>query len=215
MRIQTFVIASALALTIFLFAQHRTGADQASPGEFRSIVDLTRSSEKTAPATLLKAPSAFAPSLWAADQIPAQRLIAPLAVLDVHTQAAGDPDYRVSMDDIIRFEHANGHVPQGAVVMARTGWNSSPHSSHFPGYSEDAAKFLVEARGVMGLGIDTTGIDPSAKAPVQQYTLSHSVYQLANVANLDLIPVNNATVVVAPVKASGPEAPVRIFALVR
>jgi kynurenine formamidase len=89
---------------------------------------------------------------------------------------------------------------------------------HFPGYSEDAAKFLVEARNVMGLGIDTPGVDygSSRKLPVEQYTLAHSVYHLENVTNLDRTPGNGAVVVVAPMKLEAhAEAPVRIFALVR
>ena len=89
---------------------------------------------------------------------------------------------------------------------------------HFPGYSEDAAKFLVEARNVLGLGIDTLSIDygPSKDFAVHQYTLAHSLYHLENVANLEQAPVNGGIVVVAPMKLEGGSGgPVRIFALVR
>jgi len=114
--------------------------------------------------------------------------------------------------------------------MARTGWEarwSSPRSylnpdgkgiTHFPGYSADAARFLVEGRNVMGLGIDTPAVDPgnSTKLPVEQYTLAHSVYHLDNVANLDRTPTNGAIVVVAPLKVESREqVPARIFALIR
>ena len=87
-----------------------------------------------------------------------------------------------------------------------------------PGYSEDAAKFLVEARNVLGLGIDTLSIDygPSKDFAVHQYTLAHSLYHLENVANLEQAPVNGGIVVVAPMKLEGGSGgPVRIFALVR
>jgi kynurenine formamidase len=119
-------------------------------------------------------------------------------------------------------------------VIARTGWDSRWQSAngyrhaagdttHFPGYSPDAAKFLVEARSVLGLGIDTPNIDtpnidngPSKDFTVRQYTLSHSVYQLENVANLDRVPAVGAMVVVAPTKLeSGSSGPVRILALVK
>jgi kynurenine formamidase len=130
----------------------------------------------------------------------------------------------------VKWEQANGQIPLGAVVMARTGWDArwfSPKTyrnadqkgvMHFPGYSEDAAKFLVEARNVMGLGIDTPGIDcgSSRKLPVEQYTLAHSVYHLENVTNLNRTPANGAVVVVAPMKLEARnQSPVRIFALVR
>jgi kynurenine formamidase len=114
-------------------------------------------------------------------------------------------------------------------VIARTNWDSRRQSAngyrhaagdttHFPGYSPDAAKFLVEGRSVLGLGIDTPNIDngPSKDFAVQQYTLSQSVYQLTNVANLDRVPAVSAMVVVAPTKLeSGSSGPVRILALVK
>ncbi len=89
---------------------------------------------------------------------------------------------------------------------------------HFPGYSQEAAKFLVEARNVLGLGIDTLSIDygPSKDFPVHHYTLAHSLYHLENVANLDHAPPHGGIVVVAPAKLEGGSgAPVRILALVR
>jgi kynurenine formamidase len=89
---------------------------------------------------------------------------------------------------------------------------------HFPGYSVDAAKFLTEARAVLGLGIDTLSVDygPSSDFPVHQYTMSRSVYHLEDVANLDQVPAAGSTVVVAPIKLEGGSGgPVRILALVR
>jgi len=81
---------------------------------------------------------------------------------------------------------------------------------------------------VLGLGIDTPNIDspnidspniengPSKDFSLRQYTLSHSVYQLENVANLDRVPAVSATVVVAPTKLeSGFSGPVRILALLQ
>ena len=89
---------------------------------------------------------------------------------------------------------------------------------HFPGYSEDAAQFLVEGRGALALGIDTLSVDPgdSKTLAVHQYTLAHSVYHLENVANLDRVPDAGAVVVVAPMKLEGQvDGPVRILALTR
>ncbi len=164
------------------------------------------------------------------DQIPAERLIAPLVVLDVSADVANHPDYQISVEDIIKWEQAHSQIPLGSVVLARTGWDSRWHSAsdyrnadqngtmHFPGYSGDAARFLVEGRSVLGLGIDTLNIDygPSKDFPVRQYTLAHSVYQLESVANLDRAPVVGGMVVVAPSKVeSGSSGPVRILALAR
>ena len=163
------------------------------------------------------------------DQIPAGRLIGPLVVLDVAASAKNNPDYEISVQDIARWEQANGPIPLGAIVMARTGWGSLWNSvkkyrnpdakggMHFPGYSEDAARFLSEGRNALGLGIDTANLDRgSAKIfAVGQYALAHGLYLLTNVANLDLMPANGAVAMVAPVKVTGgATAPVRILALV-
>jgi kynurenine formamidase len=178
--------------------------------------------------THLDAPAHFARGMWTVDQIPPERLVAPLVVLDVTAGAKGNPDYQVSVADVAKYEEAHGQIPINSVVMAYTGWDSRWNSAkeyrnadangvmHFPGYSLEAAKFLVEARNVFGLGIDTLSIDygPSRDFPVHHYTLAHSLYHLENVANLGRVPANGDTVVVAPMKLeNGSGAPVRIFAL--
>ncbi len=49
--------------------------------------------------------------MWTVDQIPAERLVRPLVVLDVRGKAKGNPDYEVSVQDIADWESANGEVP--------------------------------------------------------------------------------------------------------
>jgi kynurenine formamidase len=180
--------------------------------------------------THLDAPAHFARGLWTVDQIPPERLVAPLVVVDATAGAKGNPDYQVSVADVAKYEEAHGQIPANAVVIADTGWDSRWNSAkdyrnadargvmHFPGYSLEAAKFLVEGRRVLGLGIDTLSIDygPSKDFPVHHYTLSHSLYHLENVANLEHVPASGSTIVVAPMKLeNGSGSPVRIFALVR
>ncbi len=262
MRIWTFVIGVALALTLFVFAQRHS---EAAPSVgIHAVVDLTHTISADNPAfeitkepqyqaktvatidkdkyfarnislpehfgTHLDAPAHFAKGLWTVDQIPAERLVAPLAVVDVSAAAKNDSDYRLSVEDIAHWEQVNGQVPLNAVVIVRTGWDSRWNSvtqyrntdakgvMHFPGYSADAAKFLVEGRSALGLGIDTLSIDygPSHDFAVHQYSLAHSVYHLENVANLDRVPATGALVVVAPMKLeNGSGSPVRILALVK
>ncbi len=180
-------------------------------------------------ATRIDAPARLGRGLWTVDQIPAGRLIGPLVVLDVSAAVKSNPDYEISVQDIARWEQVNGDMPLGAIVMARTGWAArwnSVHDSrnsgakggmHFPGFSEDAARFLAEGRNALGLGIDTANLDRgSAKIfAAGQYALQHGLYLLTNVANLDLMPANGAVAMVAPVKVTGGStAPVRILALV-
>jgi kynurenine formamidase len=178
--------------------------------------------------THIDAPAHFAKGLWTVDQIPTERLVAPLVVIDIRDKVKTDPDYQLSVADIAAWEHAHGQIPLAAAVMARTGWDvrwtsakayrnaDSKGVMHFPGYSLDAAKFLVEARQALCLGIDTLSVDygPSKDYPVHRYTLPLSLYHLEGVANLEHVPLTGATLVVAPMKIEGGSGgPVRILAL--
>jgi kynurenine formamidase len=260
MKIKTLVIGYVLALALFLFAQHREGAlhpsgftgvvdlTHTSSGKTNSAMgphvsgtvrtatlvrkDFPRRVVASAPNnnTSIDAPAHLVRGMWTVDQIPPERLIAPLVVLDVTGQVRVNPDYEVSVEDIAHWEQIHGDIPGGAVVLARTGWSVRWNSSkdyrnadkngvmHFPGYSRDAARFLVEGRAVMALGIDTLSVDPgsSKTLAVHEYTLAHSVYHLENVANLERVPDAGSVVVVAPMKLEGEvDGPVRILALTR
>jgi len=181
-------------------------------------------------ATHIDAPAHFARGVWTVDQIPPQRLVAPLVVIDVRGKVAENPDYQASLDDLAVWERDNGQVPPGAVVMAFTGWAARWDSMkqyrnaddkgtmHFPGFALDTVKFLVEARKINGLGIDTLSVDygPSKDFPVHHFTARNNVYHLENVANLAQAPEAGAVAVVAPAKLEGGSGgPVRIFALLQ
>jgi len=180
--------------------------------------------------THIDAPAHFAAGRWTVDQIPAERLFAALVIIDVSAQAKKNPDYQLSPDDIAEWEKENGTIPQNAVIVLRTGWSEkwdSPKNyrnpdaqgvMHFPGYSLDAARFLVESRSAIGLGIDTLSVDygPSKDFPVHHYTAGKSVYHLENVADPWRVPATGALVMVAPAKIEGGSGgPVRILALLR
>ena len=178
--------------------------------------------------THLDAPAHFAAGTWTVDQIPAERLVRPLVVLDVRQEAKSNPDYEVTLQDVAAWEDAHGLIPTGAVVIAYTGWDerwSSPqafrnqesdHRTHYPGFALETAKFLVKTRAVVGLGIDTMSVDIGATEsyPVHLFTSQENVYHLENVANLSLVPAAGATVVVAPIKLEkGSGGPARVLAL--
>jgi len=180
--------------------------------------------------THLDAPAHFAKGLWTVDQIPPERLFAALAVIDISEEVKRNSDHQVSLADVLSWEGKYGQVPEHAVVIVRTGWESRWNSAkdyrhpdtkgimHFPGYSLEAAKLLIDKRKVYGLGIDTLSIDygPSPDFPVHQYSLAHGAYHLENVANLESVPATGALVVVAPMKLEGGSgSPVRILAIVQ
>lgn len=179
--------------------------------------------------THLDAPAHFAAGAWTVDQIPADRLVRPLVVLDVHANVIGNADYAVRIEDISSVEHLHGAIPLGSVVLAYTGWDKrwQQHDQfrnqqgdglpHYPGFSLEAAKFLVQSREVVGLGIDTMSVDIGATTtyPVHVFTAQHDIFHLENVANLAHVPPAGATIIVAPIKLeNGSGAPARVLALV-
>lgn len=179
--------------------------------------------------THLDAPAHFAAGGWTVDQIPVDRLIRPLVVLDVHNNVGGNADYEVRVEDVSRWEHLHGPIRSGSVVVAYTGWDKrwnlhesfrnqqSDGLTHYPGFSLEAAKFLVQSRQAVGLGIDTMSVDVGATTtyPVHLFTSQQNIYHLENLANLAEVPPAGAMVVVAPIKLEGGSGgPARVLALV-
>ena len=181
--------------------------------------------------THIDAPIHFGEGRLAVDEIPVQKLIAPAAVIDVREAVEQDRDYRMTVSDIEAWESRHGNVPQGAVVLMLTGWGrgwpdkqrylgsdtpSDPATLHFPGYSKEAADFLVTQRNVSGVGIDTPSIDygPSRDFIVHQIVNGANVYGLENIANLDRLPPKGAILLSLPIKIKGGTGgPVRIIAV--
>jgi kynurenine formamidase len=178
--------------------------------------------------THMDAPAHFPPGKTTVDKIPAEKFFAFAAVLDVRTEADRDADYQLTVKRIEVWEAKHGKIPAGAIVLLRTGWaarwpdvaryrnQDANGKMHFPGYSVDAAKLLLE-RKVSGLGCDTLSIDPgnSPDFPVHRLVLGADVYQLENLADLKDLPESGAFLVAAPIKLEGGSGgPVRVFALV-
>ena len=178
--------------------------------------------------THMDAPAHMARAGCTVDQIPAERLVGPLVVLDISRQARHNADYRLRNEDIGLWEEQCGMIPPGAIVVAYTGWAArwkTPEAYrnadaqgilHFPGYSLDAARLLVDSRSAVGLGIDTLSVDFGASRDyeVHRFCASRGVYHLENVANPGQVPQAGAMAVVLPMKLeNGSGAPVRIVAL--
>jgi kynurenine formamidase len=181
--------------------------------------------------THIDAPIHFGEGRFTVDEIPLQKLIAPAVVIDVRTAVEQDRDYRLTVCDVEVWESRHGRIPSGAVVLMLTEWGkrwpdkhrylgtdtpSDPKTLHFPGFSKEAAEFLVTQRKVDGIGIDTPSIDygPSQDFIVHQIVSSADKYGLENIANLDQLPPNGATLVSLPIKIKGGTGgPVRIMAI--
>lgn len=182
--------------------------------------------------THLDAPVHFAEGRDDAAAVPLERLIGPAVVIDVTAQAAADPDYRATADDVLAFEREHGRIPPGTIVLLRTGWSrhwpdpsgylgpSAPEDAselHFPSYGEDAARLLVEEREVAAIGADVASIDygQSEDFIVHQVVNGANVPGFENLTNLDRLPPTGAVVIALPMKiARGSGGPLRAVALV-
>lgn len=182
--------------------------------------------------THLDAPIHFAEGGHTTDQIPLDRLIAPAVVIDVASLAMRDADYRVSISDVQMFEQQFGIIEAGSIVLLYTGWSrywpdrkaylgdDTPGDAsrlHFPSFGEEAARFLIEDRGVAVLGADVASIDfgQSTDFLVHRIAAERNVPGLENLTNLEALPPRGAIVVALPMKIEGGSGgPVRVIALV-
>jgi kynurenine formamidase len=179
--------------------------------------------------THLDAPNHFAAGQIPVDKIPLDQLFAPAAVIDVRESVAKNADYQLTPDDIRVWEEAHGRIKTNSVVMMYTGWDTRwtdfetyknadrSGTLHFPGFSPEATKLLVDERNVAGIGIDTLSVDYGMSKDFAVHHISHGKgkYHLENVANLGTMPPSGAWLIVAPMKIeNGTGGPARIFALV-
>ena len=218
MRIRSFIIAYALVLAILLFADRRP---RPTPQDrYSHVVDLTDGQNATPPyapavesRTRIIAPAALIPGTWAAGQIPAERLVAPLVVMDLKAAPDGSP--QISLDDISAWESQHGAIPQGAVVAIRRAGASDVLSiTPFP-VARDAAEFLIDARYTIGFAVETRVNLTSDRTLARQLAL-HGSYVVEGAERFASLPATGSLVIVAPAKNSKPgEAPVRIMAMVR
>jgi kynurenine formamidase len=177
--------------------------------------------------THLDAPAHFSPGKATVDQIPLKQLFGPTVVIDVRTESVKDADYLLPVARIADWEQRHGRIPEGAIVLLRTGWssrwpdvqkyrNQDPTGKmHFPGFSVEAAKMLIE-RKVSGLGCDTLSIDYGASSDfaVHRFSLGAGLYHLENLSDLSELPETGAFLIVAPIKLEGGSGgAARVFAL--
>lgn len=169
--------------------------------------------------THFDAPSHFTSGGWHVADVPSDRLVRPLRVIDFTERASSDPDATLMVADVEVHEATHGRVEAGSVVFLRTDWPAGLDHDvlRFPGFGVDAAALLVE-RGVVGLGIDTLGIDPGHVrhfAVHRDVTLPRGIWHVENLTNLAEVPPAGSWVVVGVPRVAGASGfPARVLALV-
>ncbi|MDR7419039.1 MAG: cyclase family protein [Armatimonadota bacterium] len=159
-------------------------------------------------------------------------LIGPACVVDIEAEAAANPDVVVTKDMLLAWEARYGRIPDGAWVLVRSGWarrardadaffNLRDDGPHTPGMGATGAKFLVEERNIVGVGVETIGTDAGQAGkenpPFPNHAImhGHGKYGLTSLVNLDQLPPTGAVLIVLPLKVEGGTGcPVRPMALV-
>ena len=184
--------------------------------------------------THLDAPIHFAAGAPSTDEIPLERLVGPGVVVDVSAACAADADYQIGIEDVARWEAANGQTVDGKIVLFRTGyaehWPDARRylgtaergaravaKLHFPGLHPELAAWLVAERNVKAVGIDTASIDfgQSTLYETHQRLFKAGIPAFENVADMGGLPASGFSVVALPMKIGGGSGgPLRIIAIV-
>ena len=163
--------------------------------------------------------------------VPPERLVGPAVVIDKSAEAAEDPDYVLTVDELRAFEAEHGPLPEGGWLLLRTGWdaraqdeaaflNANETGPHTPGFDAACARALADS-SLAGVGVETVGTDAGAAHsfeppfPVHNFVLGAGKYGITQLANLARLPPTGALLVVAPLKlVGGTGSPARVLALV-
>ncbi len=182
--------------------------------------------------THIDSPIHFYEDRHTVDQIPIEQLIGPGVVVDVSKNALSNPDYQVMVTDILKWESANGQIPDRAILLLNTGYGKfwpdrvkymgtdqlgqdAVKDLHFPGLHPDTAKWLVKNRKINAVGLDTPSIDYGQSTHYGSHVVlfEANIPAFENVANLDKLPAKGATVFALPMKIKGGSGgPLRIIA---
>jgi kynurenine formamidase len=165
------------------------------------------------------------------DTIPVDHFVAPAYVVDCVAQTQANPDYLLTVDDLLAFEAKHGRMQPKSWLLMRTDWSqrSDPEAyqnfdetgQHTPGPGTEAVRFLIEERDVIGFGSEAIGTDAGQgfhlKPPYPCHYLMHGSgrYGLQCLTNLHLLPPAGAVILAAPLKIQkGSGSPLRVLALV-
>lgn len=175
------------------------------------------------------APAHFNSGQAAADELDPTDFFYPVVVLDVRAEAADDPDFTLGVAEISRWEAVFGPIPEDSAVIMWTGfedWWDDPMAYlnadstgrlHYPGFSAEAARWLVEQRSIGALGIDTMGIDPGADPTfsVNRLLLQDHRIHLENLCGLGEMPSSGGWILVGGLRIrAGSGSPATVFGLI-
>ncbi|MCC3445456.1 MAG: cyclase family protein [Microcoleus sp. PH2017_03_ELD_O_A] len=179
--------------------------------------------------THINAPNTFYPAGASVDSYAPQSLVLPGIAIDLREQCLANPDYTLTIDDILNWERQHKFIEPENLVLLYTGWQAKWHDEraffnpdeggvcHFPGFGRAATQFLLEERSIAGIGIDTHGVDPGQDESfaVNKMVLQQQRIVLENLANLHFLPAADFTLAIGILHLlGGCGSPVSVLAFV-
>lgn len=127
------------------------------------------------------------------DEIPVERLMGRGVNIDVTHLLEKQV---TTVEDVMRFEAANGPLREGDLVFFRFGWDKKwkigdegrAFMENWPGISEETAKYL-RAKKVSAVGTDASALDAFGTAnPSHRVLLGNGINIIENVNKLEVLP---------------------------
>lgn len=206
------------------------------PVEFEKVADfaadgyyLRRFSIGEHSGTHMNASNSFVENGQGIDAYSPESLVVPAVVIDIREKAAANPDYALTVDDVLAWEKKNGQIPAGSLVILFTGWQDKWNDPaaffnedadgglHFPGFDGETTRFLFEERQAAGMGIDTHGVDPGQDETYATNTqiAERNAIALECLTNLDQLPPTGATLVLGILRLKdGSGTPLSVMAFI-
>ncbi len=167
--------------------------------------------------THINAPSAFLENGDTIDRYRVNSLICSAVCIDVQLSVGQNANYLFTMEDLRDWENIFGPVVDGSLVLLNTGWSAYWNDPlrymsmdieggmNFPGFSEEAANFLISERGIKGVGIDSPGVDAGSNLEysINKLVLSENRIVLENLTNLSVLPAVGVSLSIGIIKLKG------------
>jgi len=159
--------------------------------------------------TQLDPPAHWAPEFPGIDELPPTFAVRPLVVVSITDSVAQHAGYHLQVADLAAWEARHGRIPEGAVVMVRSGWSRDwPNPelatrTPFPGVALDALKFLHLQRHILFHGHEPLDTDTTASLEGESWLMHNGYAQAEGVANLDQVPETGCLVTIGYPKFGG------------
>ena len=179
--------------------------------------------------THINAPNSFYAAGASIDSYAPQSLVSAAIAINIREQSLANPDYTLTIDDVLNWERQHKLIEPENLVLVYTGWQAKWDDEraffnrddrgicHFPGFGKAATRFLLEERSIAGIGTDTHGVDPGRDQSfaVNKLILEKQRIVLENLANLDLLPAADFTLAIGIMRLlGGSGSPVSVLAFV-